>query len=132
MSYTYLILFDFISNSKFASYLIPNNEITFENRESLQRMQQYGQLDSNKDENFSKQDKMEENTIVLYLFEKSMKVTFKEDDAEFVAARNEGYKKLNEKDFTELSKWVKYKRQSNQDVQHSITHVYEITNNTYK
>ncbi len=128
MAYTYLILFDFKPRVKFNSYLIPNNEITFENREALHRMQKYGRLDSGK-ESVSKSDKVEENDIVLYLFEKSKS---KKDDSEFVTSRTEGYKKLHDQNFTELSKWVKYKRISNQDVQQSATHIYEITNNTYE
>ena len=90
-------------------------------------MQECGQLDSN--EELSKKEKIDQNNIVLYLFEESKET---KNDSEFVAARSGAYKKLHEKDFTELSKWVKYKRISNQDVQNSVTHIYEITNNTHE
>jgi len=132
MSYTYLILFDFKSQMKFNSFLIPNHEITYENRIALQQMQENGNMDVDEEQAklLSTEERMEQNIIVLYLFRKSKK--YREDDKEFVKLRSETYKKTHDKKFPYLSKWLKYQRMSNWTVDHSVTHIYELTNNTYE
>lgn len=131
MSYSYLILFEFPPKGsslpdEHKSYLIPNSEISYEERQTLREMQMRGQLDF---EDHARPDPKKYagvNTIVLYLFEKSKDTKWEDGEKRFVEIRIR-----KEFDPEDVGKWNKYERKDKSRVEHNVSAIYELVNNTF-
>ena len=137
MSFTYLIIFEFPPKDSglenlYTSYLIPNTEISYDIRKTLQEMQNRGQLDI---EDYARPDPKkfaDTNAVVLFLFENSdyaNQPSLEKSDKRFVIDRTKVYQKFYSKEFEGVGKWKQYKRKDKMSIEQNITAIYELVDN---